>query len=290
VNFGMNRLGLSLTPWVRRLLLANGVMALLGLIRVFPLGAQVRWLSFVPAEVLLRPWGIFSYMFVHGGLWHVLLNALVLLFFGPPIESRLGSAEFLRFYLACGVGGALLGFVFAFGTPVIGASAAVFGLMVAFAWYWPDAPIYIWGIFPVRAKFLVGGLGVLTFVSTFADSSSLTAHFAHLGGIVAALLYLRVRGRLTSASPPDLGERGWGGGGTQVWRAPRPTRTTRTFSFVRVLDDAPKAPPKRARRDDDALLDEVDRILDKISATGMASLTESERAVLDKVSRRDRSN
>lgn len=285
MRFGMGQFGLSLTPWVRRLLIANGTLALLGLIHVIPLGFQVRWLSFVPAEILLRPWGILTYMFVHGSVWHVLMNGLVLFFFGPPVEQRLGGAEFLRFYVACGMGGALLGFFFAFGTPVIGASAAVFGLMVAFAWYWPDAPIYLWAVFPVRAKYLVGGLIVLTLISTFADASSVTAHFAHLGGIVAALGYLKLRG--PGGVGPRLGRVG---------------SAVQNFRFVRVSSEGATqgegARPREGLRSRDgarsdselARLDEVDRILDKISASGMASLTVAERAVLDAVSRRERTN
>jgi membrane associated rhomboid family serine protease len=288
-GFGMNRLGLSLTPWVRRLLLANGVLALLGIVHVIPLGFQVRWLSFVPAEVLLRPWGVVTYMFVHGGIWHVLLNSLVLLFFGPPLEQRFGSGEFLRFYLACGVGGALLGFAFAFSTPVIGASAAVFGLMVAFAWFWPTAPIYVWGIFPVQAKFLVGGLGILTFVSTVADSSSVTAHFAHLGGILAALLLLRFRGAPAFDRPfqPRV-KMGWRvDRADRADRADRDARADKTDRGVKT-DRTVWTVRTNATRSELEHLDEVDRILDKISASGMQSLTDRERAVLDEVSRRER--
>jgi membrane associated rhomboid family serine protease len=290
-----DRMDAFLTPWVKRLLLANAAVFLVSL--VVPLGFLVRWFGFTPAEILFRPWGVFTYMFVHGGFWHVLFNMLVVFFFGPPLERRLGGTEFLKLYLLGGLGGALAGFAFAFSTPVIGASAAVYALMLAFAWYWPNAPIYIWGIFPVKAKYLVGVLVVFTFLATFSDAQSVTAHFAHLGGLVAGALYLRF---------------GSGGVGAPSFlsRAPRMPRA----AIIRQKSEAgpegrpasdPRPDPRaggrdrgastttRSRRGDRAegeLLDEVDRILDKISESGMASLSDKERAILDEVSRRRRSN
>jgi membrane associated rhomboid family serine protease len=247
-----------------------------------PLGFLVRWFGFVPAELLLRPWSPLTYMFLHGGFWHLLFNMLVVLFFGPPLEERLGGADFLALYGLSGLGGALLGFAFAFQTPVIGASAGVFGLLLAFARYWPDARIYLWGIFPVRARFLVAGLAIFTFIATFRDSMSSTAHFAHLGGLLAAALWLHLRHRRGEpfASPAAA-----------AWRPVAPPR------FPSPSDPrAPSPPPpplwRRSVEPDQEIktLDEVDRILDKISASGIGSLTEAERRTMDEVSRRQRSN
>lgn len=278
------RTGFSLTPWVRRLLVANAAVFVVS--QVVPLGFLIRWFGFVPAEILFRPWAVFTYMFVHGGFWHVLFNMLVVFFFGPPLEQRLGGTEFLKLYLLAGLGGALLGFVFAFSTPVIGASGAAFGLMLAFAWYWPNAPIYIWGIFPVKAKFLVGAMVVFTFLATLGDAQSTTAHFAHLGGLIAAALYLRF-GAGGSGAPSFLGL-------GRVVRTPRVAivQRARDRAEERRISGATPSPerPTRERGADGDLLDEVDRILDKISASGIASLTDEERAVLDEVSRRRRSN
>jgi membrane associated rhomboid family serine protease len=295
----LERSGFSGSPWVQRILLANVVVFILSV--AIPQGFLVRWFGFVPAEILSRPWGIFTYMFLHAGFWHVLFNMLVVFFFGPPLEQRLGGVEFLKLYLLGGLGGALLGFVFAFNTPVIGASAAVYALMLAFAWFWPNAPIYIWGIFPLKAKFLVAGLALFTFLATLNDAPSTTAHFAHLGGLIAGFLYLR------------FGHRGWTAPDflRRVARAPRVAivyRNDEEEGEGIPFADEPDAPrPRRrtvagsmrarmeARRggasaDESALLDEVDRILEKISASGMASLSDSERRVLDEVSRQRRSN
>ena len=122
-------------------------------------------------------------MFLHGDLWHLLINMLVLFFFGPPLEARWGSQEFIRFYVICGLGGAALSFLFA-PQGIIGASAAVYGVMLAFAITWPEAPIYVWGIFPIKAKWLAAFLFALTFISAVGGADGGIAHFAHLGGLV----------------------------------------------------------------------------------------------------------
>lgn len=273
--------GFMITPWVKRLIIANVVVFLLML--VWDRGFFWNWLGFTPAAILTRPWGIFTYMFVHGDFWHVALNMLVLFFFGPPLESRWGPEEFLKFYVACGIGGALLSFVFAFNAGVIGASAAVYGVMLAFAWYWPDAPIYVWGIFPVKAKWLVAFLFIVTFISAFGGAGGGVAHFAHLGGLAAAIGYLRFLA-------PGTGARTFfGSRSTSKRMAIVPRKEERDEDgAARTRRRGPGS--RRGERPDDELLDEVDRILDKISASGMGSLTEDERKVLDEVSRRRRSN
>jgi membrane associated rhomboid family serine protease len=271
--------GYQLTPWVKRLLIANTVVFLITMI----VGENLvfTWFGFWPAHVLTRPWGALTYMFVHQGVWHLLLNMLVLFFFGPPLESRWGSPEFLKYYLLCGLGGVALSFVFVPGGAIVGASAAIYGLMLAFAWYWPEAPIYVWGIFPVKAKWLVGFFFVLAFVSAFDGSGGNIAHFAHLGGLLTGLAYLKFGDRLSAR----LGEI-------------RSSRATELFAIV-PRKEASAAEGNRASRakrrprssrGEEELLDEVDRILDKISARGMGALTEDERRVLDEVSKKRRTN
>jgi membrane associated rhomboid family serine protease len=293
----LERSGFSASPWVQRILLANVAVFVLSI--AIPLPFLVRWFSFVPAELLARPWGIFTYMFLHGGFWHLLFNMLVVFFFGPPLEQRLGGIEFLKLYLLGGLGGALLGFVFAFQTPVIGASAAVYALMLAFAWFWPNAPIYVWGIFPLKAKFLVAGLVAFTFLATLNEAQSTTAHFAHLGGLIAGFLYLR------------FGQGGWPAAGffRRMVRAPRVAIVYRNDEEDPLPGSEAAAPPRPrwrpatavlrsiglAQREGESpgeseLLDEVDRILEKISSSGMSSLSEVERQVLDEVSRRRRTH
>ncbi len=279
--------GFRITPWVKRLLIANGVVFLLTL----ALGQSLvfRWFAFSPSDILTQPWGVVTYMFLHGDFWHLFVNMLVLFFFGPPLESRWGSREFIKFYFICGLGGVALSFLFA-SYSIVGASAAVYGLMLAFAMNWPDAPIYIWGIFPVKAKWLVAFLFVVSVLSAFGGAGGGIAHFAHLGGLAAGFLYLKSdwwRGKPRKAKS---GVKGPGSG-------KKKSRGTRIRRLAIVPQDEGEQEPDSGAVDspgwssrDEALLDEVDRILDKISARGMSSLTEKERKILDEVSRKSRSN
>jgi len=264
----------SLTPWVKRLLIANVVAFLITMVdqEFF-----FRWFAFAPSKVLTQPWGAVTYMFLHGDLWHLLVNMLVLFFFGPPLESRWGSTEFIRFYLICGLGGVALSFLF---VPawIVGASAAIYGLMLAFAMNWPEAPIYIWGIFPVKAKWLVGFLFVVSLFSAFGGGGGNIAHFAHLGGIVTGFLYLKSDWRPSGRSSRR-----------------KPGIRIRHMAIVPREERRKRAEPETSTHEASAageasMLDEVDRILDKISAEGMTSLTAEERETLDHVSRRRRTN
>jgi membrane associated rhomboid family serine protease len=277
-NFSLG-FGFGLTPWVQRLIIANVIVFVVQ--NMSPL--ITYYLAFIPSEILLRPWTIVGYMFAHGGFWHLFWNMLGLFFFGPPLEARWGSREFLKFYFICGMGGAALSFLFAFNAPIIGASAAVYGVMLAFAMNWPDAPIYIWGILPVKAKYLVGVLAVFSVMSMMGSGrGDNIAHAAHLGGFAAAFLYLKV------GSP---------GGAFGGFRRMMNRKRLRVVSD----EEQPRTPvrtgppPGSARRrggagEEDKLLDELDRVLEKISTQGMSSLTAQERKLLDEVSRRYRTD
>jgi membrane associated rhomboid family serine protease len=271
-------LSMGLTPMVKRLLVANFVV----------FAVTLAWspafdlLALHPPRLLTRPWGVLTYMFVHAGFWHLAINMLVLFFFGTPLERRWGSREFLRFYLVAGLGGAVLSAVFMPAT-VVGASGAVYGLMLAFAMNWPDAPIHIYGIFPVKAKWLVGFLFVVSLLEGVSGSSGGIAHFAHLGGIIAAFLYLKMDWRPAAL----VGRRP----GMPVSR-PKSSGRKGKVSVSARKEPAPREHRSNVRSEDDErrMLDEVDRVLDKISAKGIASLTSEERELLDEVSRRRRSN
>ncbi len=268
--------GGMLTPMVKRLLIANVVV--FGLTLVLGYSLAIDWFAFQPRQIFVRPWGVVTYMFVHGGFMHLALNMLVLFFFGPPLEGRWGSREFLKFYMVCGLGGVALSYLF-LPVAVVGASAAVYGLMLAFAMNWPDAPIYVWGIFPVKAKWLVAFLFVVSLMSALSDpgGGGGVAHFAHLGGLAAGFIYLKSDWRP----------------GRRVVALAKAAGPKRRLAIVpREEREAKRAAKAEARRGDEekVLLDRVDAVLDKISAEGMASLTPDELRLLDEVSRRQRTD
>lgn len=274
--------GYALTPWVKRLLIANVAVWLLVVVRLLPFGWAVGFFGFSPATVLRHPWSPLTYMFIHGGFWHLFFNMVGLFFFGPPLERAWGSREFIRFYLICGGGAAALSFLLipAIGTPtVIGASGALFGLLLAFALNWPESPIYIWGILPIKAKWFVAILAFFSFMATISGGGGSVAHWAHLGGLISGFVYLRYGDRAA-----------WRLKGARRRRA-RPARA----SGQRVRPPSAReerweaASRKRQRPVGPDTLDRVDEILDKIREQGIDSLTPDERAFLDEMSRRYRS-
>lgn len=278
--------GFSMTPWVGRLLIANIVVFFLQNM----IGGLTMQLAFIPALTLVRPWTLITYMFAHGGLGHLIFNMIALFFFGPPIEDRLGSRGFLIFWFVSGLGGAALSFAFAYGSPIIGASAGVYGVLLAFAMFYPDMPIYIWGILPVKAKWLVGFMFALSLMNAFGGASDGVAHFAHLGGLAGAFLYLRFAGQ---------NRYGRGGGGDMMSRirGAVPKRRNKNLTVVPGGGSGtggtptPRPPqPQQRRADDTQMLDRLDRVLDKISTEGIASLTAEERRLLDEASKRYRHN
>jgi len=222
-------------------------------------------LAFFPPLAFVRPWTIVTYMFLHGGLFHIAFNMLVLFFFGPRVEERLGSRRFLWLYFISGVSGALLSLVMTPGASIVGASAAIFGVMLAFAYFWPDAPILIWGIIPVPARILVIITTIFALWMGLGGARSGIAHFAHLGGYAGAFIYLKLIERRRS----DFKRRAMG-----------PART--------VTPLRPSKPPViDMQRVHEVNRDEVNRILDKISAQGMDSLTPQERLFLSNFAQLD---
>ncbi len=266
---GIRPFGYRLTPWIKRLIIANAVLFVLVRFGAIPSELAIEYLAFDEAKVLTRPWTVITYMFVHGGFFHVFINMLMLFFFGPPLEERWGGREFIKYYTICGIGGALFNFIFGEGI-IIGASGAVYGVMLAYALNWPDSLIWIYAIFPIKAKYLVLFLGGLAFFSAFSGASDGIAHFAHLGGLVVGYVYLK---------------KGW-----QVqahWEAWKKRLRKRK---LRVIPGGTGAADRSSQSDEEArILEAVDRLLDKIAANGLESLTPEERRFLDEVARRRQS-
>ncbi len=263
------------TPWVVRLIIANAVVLLL-LRTIFTSPALTDALAFSPHYAFQRPWTFLSYMFVHAGLLHLLFNMLMLFVFGPPVEQRMGSRAFLLYYLYCGVGAAVfcvvLSKIMAVG-PFVGASGALLGVALAFAMYWPDADLIIFPFpVPIRARTLVMVLVGLDIFFYFVTPGDGVAHLAHVGGVAFGYLFFRFQGysRRSPHPPPRAVERV-----VMVQSgSAEPERRT------------PVTPARPRRRPDaDPVAAEVDRVLDKISEKGIASLTAAERRFLDEVSK-----
>jgi len=194
-------------------------------------------------------------MFLHGGFGHIFFNMLALYFFGPPVEQRIGGNRFITLYLISGIVGALFSIVL--GVPVIGASGAVMGVSLAFAKFWPRQQVLIWGVLPIEARWLVMIYAAIDILGFAGYGTRGIANLAHLGGFAGALLYLlyleRRQGarRFKAAATPKVSDTVLGG-----WQ--------------KVDRNSVHAVNR----------DEVDRILDKINASGINSLTPQERQFL----------
>ena len=160
------------------------------------------WLGLLPADVVaqLRIWQPATYMFLHADLFHLLFNMLALWMFGTELERLWGQRYFLKFYFVCGIGAGLLTIVFSFlpfdfsralyESLVIGASGAIYGLLLAYGLYFPDRPILMFLLFPIPAKYFVMIIGAIAFYSSLGATGGV-ASATHLGGLVVGYLYLK---------------------------------------------------------------------------------------------------
>jgi membrane associated rhomboid family serine protease len=280
-------------PVIKALLIANGVVFLLTGILLAPFsiegvslsGALLRVLALWPWEGGFLPWQPLTYQFLHGSFFHLLFNMLGLWMFGMELENVWGSKKFLAYYLLGGVAAGLthmlVGPLVGQLGPTVGASGAVFAVLVAFAMLFPDRPIYIYFLLPVKAKYLVACYIGLELFYGVTGTGEGVAHFAHLGGALFGLLFML--GELNI-----LPVRAW-------WSALRPNAPTgparrgpdrggeiRDARFYDIRTGRPQARPP----EEEITQELVDRILDKISAGGYQSLTDEEKRILNEASRK----
>lgn len=264
---------IPVTPWVARLLALNGVVFLL-LNTVFTAPRFSAGMAFDTSILSQRPWTVLSFMFVHGQLLQLVLTSIVLFLFGSLVEQRLGSRRFIAYYMYCGVGAALvalcLSAVFRI-PPFIGASGAVYGVSLAFVLGWPNTPVSALQV-PVAARTLFLGLLAADMALGVFGQNGL-AHFAHLGGAVAGYVFFRIQTFTTRrpATRPVLARR----------PVVTPMRMQETVSELR-----PAGP--MLERQHDVSSEDIDRVLDKISQSGIDSLTSQERRLLSEAAERKR--
>lgn len=289
-----------MTPAVQWLLAANiGVyflqVTLFGANNVF--GA----LGLDPARFPATWWTIATYMFVHAGLWHLVFNMMSLWMFGPRIEHNWGARAFVYFYLWCGIGGGIAHMLLDGQAQLVGASAAIMGVLLAYALRWPDEEVYLFGVIAMKTRWLVVWLAVLNLamgVSSTRGGSGI-AWFAHLGGLAFGWVYLRVSA---------LG----GLDNFRRWVSPVPDEPEDAFRAVprvrpRNRDRGDRAEPidevvaksnaivakpvksavvPRPATDARASTEKLDMVLDKISKHGIESLTSEEVRILEEMSAR----
>jgi len=247
-------------------------------------GALVRpiekWFHFSTRQVLgnAQIWRLVGFQFLHANMYHLLFNMIGLYFFGPLVERYLGGKRYLAFYLLCGIFGALFYLILnlggymatevlgvssvpgllvnATGTPLIGASAGVFGVLMAGAFLAPKARVLLFFVIPMRLSTLAYGLVGISIASILINTRNAGGEAAHLGGAAAGWWFIRHPGSLHGL-----------------------------FDFAGRVDPTSKHFAVRGRTK--PRVDSVDRILDKISREGLQSLTRKEKRILEEASRRD---
>lgn len=263
----------ALPSAIRIIITANvAVFVLLIVSRASGNDPFVKWFGFYsePIEAIIQPWRFFTYTFLHAGFFHLLFNMLWLWWMGRSVESSIGSQNFWVLYIASGVGGALLSVLL---TPImgaqliIGASGAVFGVMVGFAMLYPTAPIMMFLLPPIEARYVVAGL--IVFDVLFLGSNDNTARLAHLGG--AGMGYLMMKYIQFGYEPGKIVDT------ITSWFQKSQVKV-KTRSNMRIVEDAEVI--------EEVEQTELDRILDKISKKGYDGLTEHEKKVLFELSKK----
>ncbi len=237
-------------------------IAVFVIINLLPDIPWMMYLGLVPSLVLshLMVWQLASYLFIHAGVWHLVFNMLMLWMFGTVLEQTWGSKKFMGYYFFTGIGAGICSIVFAHNAsyPIVGASGAIFGLLVAFAIMFPESVILLFFIFPMKMRYAVIVLGGINLLGALSNQGSGVAYFAHLGGGLFGYLYFknqRIQFALSKLSISNLLE------------SIKRNREIKRQNEARDID----------RR--------VDEILDKISNQGMESLSKQEKRVLKQKSK-----
>lgn len=231
-------------------------------------------------------WQLITYQFMHADFMHIFFNMFMLWMFGMEIENIMGSKKFLYYYLICGVAAGLAQLFISplFSAPAItiGASGAVFGVMIAFALMFPDRLIFLWFLIPIKAKYLIGFLFVLE-IFWIGDAGSNVAHLAHLGGAIAGFIFIMLDKKIdvtlkhmfnksyyrTSEKPPNIFS-----GITERFR--KKDEEVKEAKFYDIKD----------KDEGEITQEEIDKILDKISKSGYQNLTEKEKKTLFEASKK----
>ncbi len=230
-------------------------------------------------------WQLFTYQFMHGSFTHILFNMFMLWMFGMELENLMGHRKFLLYYLLCGFGAGLLQLLLApfisdALAPTIGASGAVFGVMIAFAMFFPDRYILLYFLIPIKAKYLIAFLVIIEFMSI--GDQSLVAHLAHIGGAITGVIYILLDRK-------------------NEFNFNRMFRFLKRGKFNSTFNTTFRKPPVRFKeknieeaefydinnkRTDEVTQEEIDKILDKISQSGYQNLTEREKRILFEASKK----
>ena len=250
--------------------LPNGVKLLLIInVAVFILielsgqkGIFFQIFGLVPQGILqeYRLWQTLTYLFLHGGWIHILFNMLVLWMFGKDLEMDWGKNEFLIFYFVCGIGSGLITVLANINSPIVivGASGSIYGVLVAYGFTYPNRTVYLYGVFPLKVKYVVLGLGVIAFFASLSITQSKVSHITHLAGMIIGIIYILFNFRWKNI---------------RLW-----------YTKIRLRSIQDK---QNNHKDEETHIKmQVDKILDKLNDEGWENLTPQEEDFLTRASKR----
>lgn len=288
-------------PVIKYLLISNVLIFLFQyfFLPAFKIGDQplsyifMKYFALNPLDSRLfpfYPWQLITYMFMHANFLHIFLNMFALWMFGMELENIWGSKKFFTYYMVCGIGAGLANLFIAplfttMNVPTIGASGSIYGVLVAFGLMFPDRPIYVYFLFPLKAKYLViiyMGIELLS-----VGSATGIAHVAHLGGGLVGFLYIMLSEKTDLASL------------FRINRRAKPRSTTASniyrnsyydkYNYGSESDDVADAEyyiNKDSKNENEVSQEKIDEILDKISKEGYKNLTEEEKRILYEASKK----
>ena len=188
----------GLPPGIRALLISNIAVFVITFFAGRRLAGTVDLLMLRPSDVMTHGyiWQLFTYMFLHQGIGHILFNMLALWMFGTEFERLWGTRRFLNFYFFCGVGAGLCVILgnYLFGNPeigTVGSSGAIFGILLASAVMWPDRQMLFYFLIPIKMKYFVAIIGAIAFLNSFNPASPVS-DVAHLGGMLFGYVFLKL--------------------------------------------------------------------------------------------------
>lgn len=281
-------------PVLKNLLILNGVVFLIQMLGQNLLIGNltiedylIKYFALIPIGYGFLPWQLITYQFMHGGFGHIFFNMFALWMFGVEIENLWGSRKFLIFYLSCGVAAGLAQL---FITPLlsqtlaptIGASGAIFGVLIAFAMLFPDRYIYLYFFIPVKAKYLIAFMILIEFFAVDSASSNI-AHLAHLGGALAGFLYIMYDRKTSLTGRSPFGGSSYGGkmnnpfsGMSNPFGKKEGNIQDAKFYEIKDEDEHKNVSQK-----------DIDAILDKISQSGYQNLSDEEKRILFEASKKN---
>jgi len=209
---------------------------------LFGLVPQAIWSDFMI-------WQPFTYLFFHGNIWHILINMFVLWMFGSELENSWGRKNFIKYYFITGIGAGMVTCLFNLQSniPIVGASGAVYGILLAYGLSFPNRTVYLYGLIPIKSIWFVIAIGILAFLSSFQQMTQIS-HLTHISGMAIGYVFLKRRWRLND-----------------IWFKIR----KKTLEYRIQIEDVKQSKKKVLEKD-------INHILDKIQKVGFKGLSDQE--------------